>query len=187
MMNLGRRVGISLAEKVSKARPRMTEDLDIIKFVCRELWTFLFKKQVDNLKTNHKGTFVLVDNHFRWLHRYGASSGLGSSGQEVWERQVWLPCGILEGVLHAFGRAASATAEVTSNPINAPSMSSPNATAAGGGVAGIGGFCVSFTIKVAPPQASVPQSAMISAMSGIAISSPSVASLQSKLQPSSSS
>ena len=29
----------------------------------------LFKKQADNLKTNHNGTYVIQDNRFRYLTR----------------------------------------------------------------------------------------------------------------------
>jgi hypothetical protein len=35
----------------------------------------VFKKQVDNLKTNHRGVYVLTDNSFRPLSRMSASAG----------------------------------------------------------------------------------------------------------------
>jgi hypothetical protein len=38
-----------------------------MKFICKELWVLLFKKQIDNLKTNHRGTYVLQDNQFPWI------------------------------------------------------------------------------------------------------------------------
>lgn len=38
----------------ARDRPRFTDNLDVIKFLCKDLWTVLFKKQVDNLKTNHR-------------------------------------------------------------------------------------------------------------------------------------
>ena len=28
--------------------------MDVIKFLCKDLWTLLFRKQIDNLKTNHR-------------------------------------------------------------------------------------------------------------------------------------
>lgn len=37
--------------------------LDCMKFICRNVWKSLFGKQMDNLKTNHIDTFVLVDNN----------------------------------------------------------------------------------------------------------------------------
>ncbi|EEQ32443.1 BET3 family protein [Microsporum canis CBS 113480] len=38
----------------SRDRPRFADNLDVIKFLCKDLWTILFRKQVDNLKTNHR-------------------------------------------------------------------------------------------------------------------------------------
>ena len=35
-------------------RPRFTDHLDAIKFICKDFWSELFKKQIDNLKTNHR-------------------------------------------------------------------------------------------------------------------------------------
>lgn len=76
-------------------RPRFSDHLEAIKFICKDFWSEVFKKQIDNLKTNHRvrfspkiwkssscvcvffltklffiqGTFVLQDNKFRWLSR----------------------------------------------------------------------------------------------------------------------
>lgn len=51
---LGYRVGQGLAERFSRDRPRFTDHLDVIKFICKDLWVVLFRKQIDNLKTNHR-------------------------------------------------------------------------------------------------------------------------------------
>lgn len=40
--------------RFSRDRPRFTDNLDVIKFLCKDLWTVLFRKQIDNLKTNHR-------------------------------------------------------------------------------------------------------------------------------------
>ena len=34
--------------------PRFKDELDLMKFVCKDFWTALYKKQVDNLRTNHQ-------------------------------------------------------------------------------------------------------------------------------------
>lgn len=58
----------------------------MIKFVCKDLWTLAFRKQVDNLKTNHRGVYVLTDNAFRPFSRMSAEAG----GQAVLRAQpVW--------------------------------------------------------------------------------------------------
>ena len=51
---LGYRVGQGLVEKFSRDKPRFTDTLDAIKFLCKDLWTIVFRKQIDNLKTNHR-------------------------------------------------------------------------------------------------------------------------------------
>lgn len=43
----------------------------------------VFRKQVDNLKTNHRGVYVLTDNAFRPLARMSADAG----GQAVLRAQ----------------------------------------------------------------------------------------------------
>jgi len=40
--------------RFSKDRPRFTDTLDVIKFLCKDLWMLVFRKQIDNLKTNHR-------------------------------------------------------------------------------------------------------------------------------------
>lgn len=40
--------------RFSRDRPRFTDTLDVIKFLCKDIWTLVFRKQIDNLKTNHR-------------------------------------------------------------------------------------------------------------------------------------
>lgn len=47
-------MGIALAEWCTRDRSPISEPLDIIKFICKELWTEAFGKGVDNLRTNHR-------------------------------------------------------------------------------------------------------------------------------------
>lgn len=46
--------GVGDGDRFSRDRPRFTDNLDVIKFLCKDLWTVLFRKQIDNLKTNHR-------------------------------------------------------------------------------------------------------------------------------------
>lgn len=72
-----------IKKRFSRDRPRFNETLDAIKFICKDLWMLVFKKQVDNLKTNHRGVYVLTDNAFRPLSRMSAGAG----GQAVLRAQ----------------------------------------------------------------------------------------------------
>src|SRR5579862_8986257 len=40
--------------RFTRDRARFVDTLDVVKFVCKDLWTIMFKKQIDNLKTNHR-------------------------------------------------------------------------------------------------------------------------------------
>ena len=42
------------SNRFSRDRPRFTDTLDVIKFLCKDMWTLVFRKQIDNLKTNHR-------------------------------------------------------------------------------------------------------------------------------------
>ncbi|RYP72394.1 hypothetical protein DL771_004189 [Monosporascus sp. 5C6A] len=111
---LGYRVGMGLVERFSRDRPRFHDALDAIKFVCKDLWMLVFRKQVDNLKTNHRGVYVLTDNAFRPLSRMSADAG----GQAVVRAQpfLWFPCGILRGALAAMGISATVQGETNELP-----------------------------------------------------------------------
>ncbi|XP_065560252.1 trafficking protein particle complex subunit 6b-like isoform X2 [Artemia franciscana] len=61
--------GLRLAERFTRDLPRFKDELDIIKFLCKDFWTAVFKKQVDNLRTNHQGVYVLQDSKFRMLEK----------------------------------------------------------------------------------------------------------------------
>ena len=111
---LGYRVGQGLVERFSRDRPRFHDTLDVIKFLCKDLWTLVFRKQVDNLKTNHRGVYVLTDNAFRPFQRMSTEAG----GQAVVRAQpfLWFPCGIVRGALAALGITATVHAESSELP-----------------------------------------------------------------------
>ncbi|KAK1750713.1 trafficking protein particle complex subunit 6B [Echria macrotheca] len=112
--SLGYRVGQGLVERFSRDRPRFGDTLDVIKFLCKDLWTLVFRKQVDNLKTNHRGVYVLTDNAFRPFSRMSAEMGGGA----VLRAQpfLWFPCGIVRGALAAMGINATVQAETSELP-----------------------------------------------------------------------
>lgn len=55
---MGHRVGSILVERAAKDIPRLTNELETVKFICKEFWTVVFGKAADNLRTNHK-VFIL--------------------------------------------------------------------------------------------------------------------------------
>ncbi|KAE8377917.1 transport protein particle component-domain-containing protein [Aspergillus bertholletiae] len=112
--SLGYRVGQGLAERFSRDRPRFSDNLDVIKFLCKDLWTILFKKQVDNLKTNHRGVYVLTDNSFRPFARMSMS--VRNEAVSMAQAYLWFPCGVIRGALSNLGIDTTVQAETGELP-----------------------------------------------------------------------
>jgi hypothetical protein len=122
--------------RFSRDAPRPTTPLDIIKFLCKDLWTLLFRKQIDNLKTNHRGIYVLTDNTFKPLGRmsfdtkkYDATMqaqlvattgdvalGRDANTQARVQPFLYFPAGIIRGCLASLGITATVTAECAALP-----------------------------------------------------------------------
>lgn len=45
--------------------PKFVDTLEIMKFICKEFWLKVYHKQIDNLKTNHRGIYLLEDYSFK--------------------------------------------------------------------------------------------------------------------------
>ncbi|RKO94198.1 transport protein particle component, Bet3 family protein [Blyttiomyces helicus] len=112
---LGYRVGMALVERFTKDRPRFIDNLDVVKFICKELWITVFKKQIDNLKTNHRGVYVLTDNNFRWFMRMSSDGGSAETSRQAFPYLAF-PCGLIRGALANLGVVTVVIAEVTSIP-----------------------------------------------------------------------
>ncbi|KAM3851505.1 trafficking protein particle complex subunit 6B [Vipera latastei] len=110
--NMGFRVGQGLIERFTKDTARFKDELDIMKFICKDFWTTVFKKQIDNLRTNHQGIYVLQDNKFRLLTQM-------SSGKQYLEhapKYLAFTCGLIRGALSNLGIKSIVTAEVSTMP-----------------------------------------------------------------------
>ncbi|KXT01443.1 hypothetical protein AC578_9548 [Pseudocercospora eumusae] len=117
---LGYRVGQGLVERFSANKPRPTSPLDAIKFICKDLWILLFRKQIDNLKTNHRGVYVLTDARFQPLSRMSVDRRAGArAGEDALRRAqayLYFPCGVIRGALQGLGLDVTTTAETTEIP-----------------------------------------------------------------------
>ncbi|KAI6679009.1 hypothetical protein NL676_039805 [Syzygium grande] len=81
---IGYQVGHQLSERYTMERPRFSDHLEAIKFICKDFWSEVFEKQIDNLKTNHRIHFcckIIVSvgllacpscHHLKWVKRVTA-------------------------------------------------------------------------------------------------------------------
>ncbi|XP_003277621.1 trafficking protein particle complex subunit 6A isoform X1 [Nomascus leucogenys] len=110
---MGFRVGQALGERLPRETLAFREELDVLKFLCKDLWVAVFQKQMDSLRTNHQGTYVLQDNSFPLL--LPMASGL----QYLEEAPKFLAftCGLLHGALCTLGIESVVTASVVALPV----------------------------------------------------------------------
>nr|XP_042128034.1 trafficking protein particle complex subunit 6A isoform X2 [Peromyscus maniculatus bairdii] len=103
-------------QALARGLPRETlafrEELDALKFLCKDLWAATFQKHMDGLRTNHQGTYVLQDNSFPLL----VTMGSGSQYLEEAPKFLAFTCGLLCGALHTLGFQSLVTASVAALP-----------------------------------------------------------------------
>ena len=76
------------------------QQLEAVKFLCKEVWVQIFGKQIDKLQTNHRGVFVLKDMHLKWLQRFPS----GTEAARIAAIQLLaFPCGLIRGCLADLG------------------------------------------------------------------------------------
>ena len=109
---VGYNAGFRLIEKLTKESPKFKDELDLMKFVCKDFWLSLFHKQIDNLRTNHQGVYVLQDNQFRHLRKVAQ----GRQFLEDAAKFVVFTCGLVRGSLANLGVTSVVTAEIGSIP-----------------------------------------------------------------------
>lgn len=113
---LGLKIANLLLFKNGNNSSKIVDILDIMKFVCRDVWKCLYNKQMDNLRTNHRGTFVLVDNLYKLIANLCSPKGHSDTLQKA-KAHLWFPCGIIRGILMSFGTECQVSAEITQFPV----------------------------------------------------------------------
>lgn len=76
------------------------QQLEAVKFLCKDVWIEIFNKQIDKLQTNHRGVFVLKDLELKWLTRFPVGS---ESSRVAAIRLLAFPCGVVRGALANLG------------------------------------------------------------------------------------
>lgn len=139
LQHSGFRVGSRVAERLTLKCFRMPEQRECVKFVCKDLWHFLFQKQADRLQTNRRGGYVIHDTSLPWLRRVHpfaapvSSPSLPDKGadgaflqhqeEEILRAAATQPqlhvafvCGAIKGALAALGLECTVTAEAPRPP-----------------------------------------------------------------------
>ncbi|KAF8208861.1 transport protein particle component [Mycena galopus ATCC 62051] len=91
---IGLHVGANFTERLCRDRPLFRETLDAIKFICKDIWAACWDKQVDNLRTNHRGIYVLQDNSFKPVSRISSWEGRADAIKRA-KLYAAMPAGII--------------------------------------------------------------------------------------------
>ncbi|KAJ7596573.1 TRAPP complex subunit trs33 [Mycena floridula] len=112
---IGVHVGSNFTERLCRDRALFGETLEVIKFICKDIWTACWDKQVDNLRTNHRGVYVLQDNAFKPITRLSSWQGRADALKRA-KLYVALPAGIIKGSLSRLGYQGTVVPEITALP-----------------------------------------------------------------------
>lgn len=97
-----------LAERHAHYRDSLDQDLDMVKFICKDFWDATFCKHIDVLRTNHRGLYVLTDNNFHWMSSVCPTAAHPGSAEDY----IVFPCGIICGALTRLGMRCRVTADL---------------------------------------------------------------------------
>ncbi|KAH9075694.1 NO signaling/Golgi transport ligand-binding domain-containing protein [Lactarius deliciosus] len=108
---IGMHVGANITERLCHDRAGFADTLDIVKFVCKELWSTCWDKQVDNLRTNHRGVYVLQDNSFKPIARISSWESRADATRRA-RLYVAMSAGMIRGALMRLGLHGTVTPEI---------------------------------------------------------------------------
>ncbi|KAI0271659.1 TRAPP complex subunit trs33 [Gloeopeniophorella convolvens] len=108
---IGLHVGANITERLCHGRAAFTDTLDIVKFICKDLWSACWDKQVDNLRTNHRGVYVLQDNSFKPIARISSWESRSDATKRA-RLYAAMPAGIIRGALARMGLNGTIVPEI---------------------------------------------------------------------------
>jgi hypothetical protein len=125
---MGYSVGYRLCERLAQNKtfgsPSTSKDpsqavaaaqLEAVKFLCKEFWMEVFRKQIDKLQTNHRGVFVLKDMDLRWLSRLPPNQ---ETARVAAIQMLAFPCGLVRGALSNLGIPAVVSCDFLADGTN---------------------------------------------------------------------
>ena len=107
-------VGARLAELLSMTKPgnafgtqsssTAKDRNNLMKFLCKEVWNYLFLKQADRLQSDRRGGFIVYDSNFRWLVSLSCHDDPEQkTASNIAHLLLAYPAGIFRGVLTTLG------------------------------------------------------------------------------------
>eukprot|EP01130_Rhizamoeba_saxonica_P000916 TRINITY_DN107_c0_g1_i1.p1 TRINITY_DN107_c0_g1~~TRINITY_DN107_c0_g1_i1.p1 ORF type:complete len:183 (-),score=7.64 TRINITY_DN107_c0_g1_i1:56-562(-) len=112
---IGFRVGQKLCERYTSETPRFQKELDVVRYLCKDIWNLLFNRRINHLRSiKKKGVYVLQDNEFEWLRH--VSSDSTENTRILAEKYLYFPCGIIKGIMDGLNFKCYVSAEILTPP-----------------------------------------------------------------------
>lgn len=83
--------------------------------MCKDVWYTVWNKQIDNLRTNHRGVFMLQDTAFPPL-MLGGSAAYIAEVRRVSHQQLAYATGVVQGALQQLGVPATVHVDASHPP-----------------------------------------------------------------------
>ncbi|CAE7636727.1 TRAPPC6B [Symbiodinium microadriaticum] len=117
LRSTGFATGLRLITRLTASKIPITTERMVMKFVCKDLWTCLFKKPASRLQVDKQGRYLIQDTGFRWFESFPilpaeSARAVSSSSEEtsilselseLTTLHLALPCGLLQGALFGLG------------------------------------------------------------------------------------
>ncbi|KAJ4458038.1 putative transport protein particle component [Paratrimastix pyriformis] len=113
MERLGFRVGQKLAERYTKDYGRITEPMEVLRFIFSDFWPVVFSKPPDSLTTNNNSLYYIEDTDFRWTSKISVTSRTTLEDASYF---LTFPCGIVKGAFAALDVDADVKADFQETP-----------------------------------------------------------------------
>ncbi|KAG0673249.1 Transport protein particle 33 kDa subunit [Kluyveromyces marxianus] len=107
LFKIGKGIGSKITELlIFSNNPNLSfshmDTLGMVRFICKEVWKLLYGKQIDNLKTNHRGVFYLFDYEFEPIQNFSIDDDEEKLLKMV-APYVQVPLGVISGILTSLG------------------------------------------------------------------------------------
>jgi len=112
--HLGERIANHLLNNFAVNTSTKLELDDIMKFLGRDVWLFLFGRQISKLQTNRKGIFLIDCDDIKFHHNLIKDK---NTNDEMLTNILCCVSSIIKGVLSAFNIESSVSANFKAQPI----------------------------------------------------------------------
>mmetsp|Transcript_38820 Transcript_38820/g.91301 ORF Transcript_38820/g.91301 Transcript_38820/m.91301 type:complete len:178 (-) Transcript_38820:23-556(-) len=121
---MGFATGSRLVTKLTEGRCPIPAEKEAVRFICKEVWQAMFRKQATRLQTDRRGSYIIQDSAFRWLEQLAPppSGGHDTELHETALLSLAYPCGLIRGALLGVGVECTVAPEVSVSSLPACSF-----------------------------------------------------------------